>query len=71
MTKPALTVNMKTGVDECMRIITSQRCRHLVVAEEGRVVGVVSIGDVVNWIITSQDHTIHQLENYISGNYPA
>jgi len=71
MSSPAVTVNVRTTIDECMRLITDERCRHLVVVEEDRVAGVVSIGDLVNWIITAQDLTIHQLEDYISGRYPA
>jgi CBS domain-containing protein len=71
MSSPALTVTPRTSVDECMRLITDQRSRHLAVTDEGRVVGVVSIGDLVNWIITRQDLTIHQLEDYITGKYPA
>ncbi|MBI1876479.1 MAG: CBS domain-containing protein [Acidobacteria bacterium] len=70
MSSPAVTVNPKTTIDDCMRCMTDHRCRHLPVVEEGSVVGVVSIGDLVNYIITTQDFTIHQLEDYITGRYP-
>jgi signal-transduction protein with cAMP-binding, CBS, and nucleotidyltransferase domain len=71
MSTPAVAVNLRTTVDECMHRMTDERCRHLTVVEDERVVGVVSIGDLVNWIMTAQDLTINQLQDYISGKYPA
>jgi predicted transcriptional regulator len=57
-------------VDDCMRLMTTSRVRHLPVLENGRIVGILSIGDLVNWIISSQEATILHLHNYISGSYP-
>jgi CBS domain-containing protein len=71
MSTPVVTVKPTSTVDECMHCMTNKRCRHLPVVDEGKVVGLVSIGDLVNWIMTVQDVTIHQLEDYICGKYPA
>lgn len=70
MTREVVTVAPDQSVSECMNVITEQRVRHLPVMENGALVGVVSIGDLVRWIIATQKMTIEQLENYIAGGYP-
>jgi CBS domain-containing protein len=68
MSSPVVTVTPSHTVEECMHIVSGKRIRHLPVVEGGKVVGIVSIGDLVNWMITAQQETITHLEAYISGN---
>lgn len=67
---PAISISPDRSVHDCMRMMTDHKTRHLAVLKAGSVVGIVSIGDLVNWIITSQEETIQHLHEYIAGTYP-
>jgi CBS domain-containing protein len=71
MTKELVTADPNENITDCMRVMTEQRVRHLPVLEGSKLVGVVSIGDLLKWLISAQDATIDHLEKYITGSYPA
>ncbi|MGA2136405.1 MAG: CBS domain-containing protein [Bryobacteraceae bacterium] len=71
MTSPVFTVSPDHSVEDCMRIISAHRIRHLPVMDGDNLRGMISIGDVVRSIISAQAHTIDQLSGYIEGRYPA
>ncbi len=71
MSHEMVTVNEADTISECMRVMTDSRIRHLPVMEGKKIIGLVSIGDLVRGIISAQTATIGALEKYISGDYPA
>lgn len=70
LSHPVVTITRDDSIEECMERMTVHRVRHLPVVDGQTLVGVVSIGDVVNWIMHAQRHAIQQLTGYISGVYP-
>jgi CBS domain-containing protein len=70
MTSPAIFMTPEQTVEDGMRIMTEKHIRHLPVVEDGILLGVVSIGDLVKWMISAQQQTISQLHNYITSQYP-
>jgi CBS domain-containing protein len=70
LTEPLITIRPDCSVDEAMRLITTHRIRHLPIVCDGAVQGIISIGDLVQWIAFAQDQTIEELEHYIEGKYP-
>jgi CBS domain-containing protein len=70
MTSPVIFVTSNESVDACMDIMTRNRIRHLPIVENENVLGVISIGDLVKWVVSEQEETIEHLQNYISSKYP-
>ncbi|MGH8262325.1 MAG: CBS domain-containing protein, partial [Steroidobacteraceae bacterium] len=65
MNAPVITVTPQTSLNECMQLVTDHRVRHLPVVENGAVIGMISIGDLVKAVIDEQQHKIEDLERYI------
>ena len=71
MTREIVTVKSSLHIEDAMAVLTEKHCRHLPVVEDGRVEGVVSIGDLTMWVNRDREVQIKQLVDYISGKYPA
>ncbi|MDX1680937.1 MAG: CBS domain-containing protein [Akkermansiaceae bacterium] len=67
--KPAITVKPCDKVTHCMALMSNERIRHLPVMDEGKLIGMVSMGDIMRWVMASQESTIDHLKGYIFGGY--
>ncbi len=70
MTAPVQTASPADTIETCMQIMTDQRCRHLPIVEDGRLVGIISIGDIVKQMLHEKEAEVGQLQDYIQGKYP-
>ena len=68
MTEKVITVESTTHIEECMELMNSKKIRHLPVVDDGKLVGVISIGDVLKAILSHKEFVINQLQDYIKGN---
>jgi CBS domain-containing protein len=69
MTSDLVCVGPRTDLEECMKLMTEHRVRHLPVLQEVDLVGIVSIGDIVRFLAAEREHTIQELTEYIQGRY--
>jgi CBS domain-containing protein len=67
MTSPVITIDPKNPINDCLVLMTANHIRHVPVVEYGRVIGMATIGDIVSAVISAQESTIRDLENYITG----
>lgn len=70
MASPVIVAAPDSTVEDCLKIMTHHRIRHLPIVDHDQVAGIVSIGDLVKWIVSVQEETIHRLQDYITGKYP-